>query len=465
MRTLGNIIWHIPFLGFLFSLAYALGGSFFCITIIGIPIGIGWLQFSLFLLSPFSKAMVSREDLDLLTGESQSGGMQAFSTIVRILYFPFGLFAAIGALCTIIGEFISIIGIPCGIVWAKSLSTIFNPINKVCVPRAVAMEIERIKEAGTLEKYISQNTDNTDTRMSITNEYIKKAQAKSDEELKDILRQKDDYNPQLVIAAEKELHARITGTEIVEEYQPKAFDYNNTFDFIKLRGEVLIMIGVLLPTVLIFILNLLSDIYIWGFKCSISPNIDIIIDTIYIFICITGMFLIFNGFFKVKKEPQNNNYIGITLLLISSFLLLISTILKLLWDDSFFTHLQCYSDYKSLFHISWDTIKTITSYTDYILSICPSLFIMTGIILWKYLNKSSKLNKIGVLFICFASIIEILYTIFYSNIYEYVMGDIQENYSSMLYLNYIKTISYIFLSIYGWYKFIGLDTRKNIINI
>ena len=71
MRTLGNIIWHIPFLGFLFALAYALGGLFFCITIIGIPIGLGWLQFSLFLLSPFSKAMVSRKDLELLTGQNK----------------------------------------------------------------------------------------------------------------------------------------------------------------------------------------------------------------------------------------------------------------------------------------------------------------------------------------------------------------------------------------------------------
>ena len=33
MRTFGNIIWHFPFLGFLQSLAYAIGGVFWCITI------------------------------------------------------------------------------------------------------------------------------------------------------------------------------------------------------------------------------------------------------------------------------------------------------------------------------------------------------------------------------------------------------------------------------------------------
>lgn len=180
MRTLGNIIWHIPFLGFLFALAYALGGLFFCITIIGIPIGLGWLQFSLFLLSPFSKAMVSRKDLELLTGQKQGDGMHAFSFIVRILYFPFGLLAAIGALCTIVAEFISLIGIPSGIVWAKSLSTIFNPVNKVCVPRAVAMEIERRKNEGTLNRYASQRTNAGPSGSTVTNnpadkEYIEKA--------------------------------------------------------------------------------------------------------------------------------------------------------------------------------------------------------------------------------------------------------------------------------------------------
>ncbi len=461
MRTLGNIIWHIPFLGFLFSLAYALGGLFFCITVIGIPIGLGWLQFSLFLLSPFSKAMVSREELDLLTGKSQSGGMQTFSTIVRILYFPFGLFAAIGALCTIIGEFISIIGIPCGIVWAKSLSTIFNPVNKVCVPRAVAMEIERRKEAGTLEKYTSQNpnTDSADKRRPMTNEYIEKAQDKSDDELKDILRQKDDYNPKLVNAAEKVLYARITGTEIVEEYQPTTFTYNSTLDFTKLRGEVLIMIGMLLPIVIVFILNLLSDMYVEISKCYISPNIAIIKDNIWIFSCIAGIVMISKGVLKIKKESEDKSYIGAAVFFICSFLLLTLFILNFICDDCRFSYFG--NDYESLFHISFETSLKIINTASPILNILYSLFIAIAIILWKYLDKHSKLNTIGMLFICFALTIDIIYMIFYSNINEYVTGGIQENSSSMFYLNYAKTILYIFLSIYGWYKFIGLDTQKN----
>lgn len=37
--------------------------------------------------------------------------------------------------------FITIIGIPCGIVAAKAHSSIFNPINKICVSRAIADKI------------------------------------------------------------------------------------------------------------------------------------------------------------------------------------------------------------------------------------------------------------------------------------------------------------------------------------
>lgn len=145
MKTFGNIIWHFPFFGFLFALAYAIIGLIACMTIIGIPIGLGLFQFSQFLLSPFSKAMVTRKDLEMIDGNKQGDAMKAFSFIVRILYFPFGLVAAISAICTIIVEFITIIGIPSGMVWAKSLSTIFNPVNKVCVPKAVADRIEAIK--------------------------------------------------------------------------------------------------------------------------------------------------------------------------------------------------------------------------------------------------------------------------------------------------------------------------------
>ena len=40
---------------------------------------------------------------------------------------------------------ISIVGIPVALVIAKSLGTLLNPVNKVCVSAAVAEELERRK--------------------------------------------------------------------------------------------------------------------------------------------------------------------------------------------------------------------------------------------------------------------------------------------------------------------------------
>lgn len=225
MRTLGNIIWHFPYCGFLKSLLYAIGGLFWCITIIGIPLGLGLFQLSLFMLAPFNKGLVSRKELELLTGEKQNEFVKAWSIIIRILYFPFGLFAAMTSVMMIAAEFVALIGIPCGLVEAKALSAIFNPINKICVPRVVAEEIERRKASNTLNKYVkvpaSQTTVTTqpatgetiqklEASPSVTDDFLRKAEAKTNEELKSILQHREDYNPQLIKAAEKVLLDRIT---------------------------------------------------------------------------------------------------------------------------------------------------------------------------------------------------------------------------------------------------------------
>jgi hypothetical protein len=60
-----------------------------------------------------------------------------------LLYLPFGLiFAAVSAIQAFL-SFLSLIGIPVALVIAKSLGTVLNPVNKVCVHAAVAEELER----------------------------------------------------------------------------------------------------------------------------------------------------------------------------------------------------------------------------------------------------------------------------------------------------------------------------------
>lgn len=60
MRTLGNILWHFPFLGFISAFFTFLAGLFLTITIIAAPIGLGLIQYARFLMLPFSSVMVSK---------------------------------------------------------------------------------------------------------------------------------------------------------------------------------------------------------------------------------------------------------------------------------------------------------------------------------------------------------------------------------------------------------------------
>lgn len=150
MRKVGNILWHFPFFGFLDAIFSWLMGLLLVATVVGAPIGFGLMQWSKFLLAPFSYALVSKNDLNI----EQNKLWKSFGFIVRILYFPFGLLLSIGMIFQIIGLFCSIIGIPMAIIVAKSLSTAFNPVGKVCVPVAVSHELERRKDAEAVKKHL-----------------------------------------------------------------------------------------------------------------------------------------------------------------------------------------------------------------------------------------------------------------------------------------------------------------------
>jgi uncharacterized membrane protein YccF (DUF307 family) len=141
MRTLGNILWHFPFLGFINALTTFLTGCLLVITVVGMPLGFGLIQLSLFLLTPFSSAMVDKKELDTKENEL----WKIFGIFVRIIYFPVGLVLSVVTILQIAGLFLSIAGIPVAIVLAKSLGTYFNPVNKKCVPQEVADEIARKK--------------------------------------------------------------------------------------------------------------------------------------------------------------------------------------------------------------------------------------------------------------------------------------------------------------------------------
>lgn len=129
MRTLGNIIWNFPFLGFVTAAIVFLIGLLFVVTIIAAPIGLGLIQYSKFLLLPFSYDMVSKSELE---GEADKNILwQTYGFILKSVYIIFlGIPMAIVTLIQIIGCFCSVIGIPVAIVMAKSLARCFSLSEK-----------------------------------------------------------------------------------------------------------------------------------------------------------------------------------------------------------------------------------------------------------------------------------------------------------------------------------------------
>ena len=57
--TLFNVLWVVLF-GFWFALYYALAGLFFCVTIIGIPLGVACFNLSKASFAPLGKRVVSK---------------------------------------------------------------------------------------------------------------------------------------------------------------------------------------------------------------------------------------------------------------------------------------------------------------------------------------------------------------------------------------------------------------------
>lgn len=100
MRIIGNILWFI-FGGIISGLSWILSGCLWCITIIGIPIGLQCFKFASLAFFPFGKEIV------------YGGG--AGSLIANVFWLIFsGIPMAIGYLCAGLILCITIIGIPFG---------------------------------------------------------------------------------------------------------------------------------------------------------------------------------------------------------------------------------------------------------------------------------------------------------------------------------------------------------------
>lgn len=152
MRMLGNIIWHFPFFGFLTALFTFLLGLIFTLLVVSAPLGLGLIQYSKFLLAPYSYAMVSESDLNTNVNPL----WKAFSTVIMILYLPIGILVSLVAVLQIACLFFSIIGIPVAIPLARTLGVLLNPVGKVCVPIAVSAAMQARREQEQVNAYMNR---------------------------------------------------------------------------------------------------------------------------------------------------------------------------------------------------------------------------------------------------------------------------------------------------------------------
>jgi len=147
MRTLLNILWNVPGLGFIAAFGWLAAGLVMAITIIGLPWSLACFRLANYTLAPFGRELVPRYDV---TGrESLSTGPLGF--LANVIWFVLaGWWLALWHVAAAVICAITIIGIPFAWAHLKLAAAAIAPVGKMVVPTEVAMEIDRERAAGWL---------------------------------------------------------------------------------------------------------------------------------------------------------------------------------------------------------------------------------------------------------------------------------------------------------------------------
>ena len=120
MSFLGNLIWLV-FGGLLMSLIYLLLGLLYCITIVGIPVGVQLFKLAGLALCPFGRDV-----------EPRNGSLGLGSVLLNLLWIAFGgLEVALAHLGLGVLFCITIIGIPFGMQHFKLALLALLPFGNV----------------------------------------------------------------------------------------------------------------------------------------------------------------------------------------------------------------------------------------------------------------------------------------------------------------------------------------------
>ena len=147
MRTVLNILWNVPGLGFVAAIAWALAGVLMALTIIGLPWAKACFTLANYTLAPFGRELASRADV---TGRESlgTGGLGLLANIIWLLLA--GWWLLIMHVAAALASAVTIIGIPFAWAHLKIAAAALAPVGKIVVPTDVAVQIDREKAAGWL---------------------------------------------------------------------------------------------------------------------------------------------------------------------------------------------------------------------------------------------------------------------------------------------------------------------------
>lgn len=126
MAFLGNIIWFLCG-GAALALFWLVMALVFYITIVGAPIGRACLEFAKLSAFPFGKELERLNDLSKPGAISGIRGI--INTILNIIWFPIGLCFTLVYFVLGVLSFVTIIGIPVGIVYIRMGKFLLFPLG------------------------------------------------------------------------------------------------------------------------------------------------------------------------------------------------------------------------------------------------------------------------------------------------------------------------------------------------
>lgn len=142
MRTLLNILWNVPGLGFVAAFLWALAGVLMAITVIGLPWAKACFTLANYSLAPFGREPASRYDV---TGHESlgTGDLGLLANVIWFLLAGWWLIVLhVVAACALA---ITIIGLPFAWAHLKIAAAALAPVGKVVVPTEIAVQIDRDK--------------------------------------------------------------------------------------------------------------------------------------------------------------------------------------------------------------------------------------------------------------------------------------------------------------------------------